>query len=335
MSDPNPTLQQAHRLIEDGQLAEARALLEPLIESGNASPDVLWLYLHAVEDPEVGKQVAAELAQQDPQYPGIQDVATEAGIVAAPAAATQPSTPATNVNEEAVDDEFGDLGEPEVDGDRRRVPFMVILLSVLIVILVILVLVNPFAQATSDGTDQTQVAEVPTESTSAIVDVTENPEDNIVPTVASELTPAEETPTAEPELMTVTEDIERSETEIPEASPESAEGDANPLAAQFLDFDLAENAIVQADTELGDTTVVRICGVPGPVAGAHITNALIVFASINDQVDSDAVGVSIVNCDTDTPFREIGVTKADLTALADGEISEDELGSRIRPIDAQ
>lgn len=332
MSDPNPTLQQAYQLIEDGELAEARALLAPIVESGNASPDVLWVYLHAVEDPETGKRIAAELAQKDPQYPGLEDITSEAGVGGM---AVETATRSTDAAVDGIDDEFGDLEDVDETEESRRIPFMVILLSVLIVILVILVLVNPFAQQEPPA-DQTRVADVPTDDAGVIVDVTEDSE--IVATVTTEAEITEEP-------LTVTSDAQddASPTEVPseseteEATAETDEPTAgsDPLVAQFSDFDLAQTPTVQTETELGDTLVVRICGFPGPVAGAHITNALIVFASINDEIEADAVGVSIVNCDTDTPFREIGVSKDDLTALASGEISEDELGSRIRPIDSR
>ncbi|MCU0512651.1 MAG: hypothetical protein MUE40_08770 [Anaerolineae bacterium] len=70
MSDLTATLNRIHALIEDGQLAEARTLLEPLLQSEASNPDVWWLSTHAAEDEAAGREALEQVLALEPDYPG-------------------------------------------------------------------------------------------------------------------------------------------------------------------------------------------------------------------------------------------------------------------------
>ena len=74
MGDTASTLNEAYQLIENGQPADARNLLKPLLESDSGNPDVWWLYIHAAEDAEDGRRALDKLVELSPNYPGLPDL---------------------------------------------------------------------------------------------------------------------------------------------------------------------------------------------------------------------------------------------------------------------
>lgn len=300
MSDSTATLQEAYELIELGKFAEAREILKPYVED-RPSPDVLWVYMHAVEDPDEGKRVLSQLNAIAPDYPGINKFNADLGFEVTE---TQP------ISDQQMLGSAGPSSEHELEdfadnGNDRRVPILAMLVSVIIVVAVILVLVNPFGNDSGEQPSTTQVAD-------NVAD------DSITPEVT-----VDPTPSLSAEATTVTS-----------SQSEDNEESLNPnsIEALFADFDLAPSeASFQEETELGNTIFVRLCSVPGPVAAAHIANAMNVFASMQ-EIDSDAVGVVIQNCDSETDLRYIAVSVSDLNAYANGEITEAEFNRLLRPV---
>jgi hypothetical protein len=62
-------LQRAYELVEAGQPAEARAILEPLLEAEPRNADAWWIYSYAVEDPATARNALKNVLSIDPDYP--------------------------------------------------------------------------------------------------------------------------------------------------------------------------------------------------------------------------------------------------------------------------
>lgn len=74
MSSPsiNSVLSQAYGLIEADQLADAVALLKPMLAEHPSNADAWWLYAHAVTDVDDARAALQTTLQLDPQYPEAQ-----------------------------------------------------------------------------------------------------------------------------------------------------------------------------------------------------------------------------------------------------------------------
>lgn len=78
MSDSNSAvLQRAYELIEAGQAAEARSLIESVLDSEQTNPDAWWIYAHAVDEPVRARQALDQVLDLDPQYPGASQLSDE------------------------------------------------------------------------------------------------------------------------------------------------------------------------------------------------------------------------------------------------------------------
>ena len=70
-------LQQAHELIERGELEAAQELLAPLLETDADDAALWWVYAHAVRDSDIGQAALRRVLELDPQYPGASELAQE------------------------------------------------------------------------------------------------------------------------------------------------------------------------------------------------------------------------------------------------------------------
>src|SRR5687768_13278994 len=84
MSDNAAILNEAYGLIDQGGLARARTVLQPLLESDSQNPDVWWLYTHAAEDENEGRRALERVLALDPQYPGATELGERLGVSTAP-----------------------------------------------------------------------------------------------------------------------------------------------------------------------------------------------------------------------------------------------------------
>src|SRR5690606_33000385 len=67
-------LAQAYELIESERLAEAEALLKPIVAAEPDNADAWWLYAHAVTDPGEARLALNNVLRIDPGYPGADDL---------------------------------------------------------------------------------------------------------------------------------------------------------------------------------------------------------------------------------------------------------------------
>jgi thioredoxin-like negative regulator of GroEL len=67
-------LEQAYELIEADKLAEAEAILKPILGREPDNVDAWWLYAHAVTDPETARMALNQVLNLDNNYEGAQEL---------------------------------------------------------------------------------------------------------------------------------------------------------------------------------------------------------------------------------------------------------------------
>ncbi len=71
-------LSRAYNLVEAGNYGEARAILEPILAANKNNADVWWIYAHAVDNPEAGRDALENVVRIDPRYPGASELLAQA-----------------------------------------------------------------------------------------------------------------------------------------------------------------------------------------------------------------------------------------------------------------
>lgn len=338
MSDAAQTFNEAYELIEQGNLATARQLLDDIRAENENDPDFWWLYAHAVEDEEAGQEALNRVRQLRPDYLGVDSLVQKAGI--SPPASLQslrpPPQSLPDLPTKDIDDEFSDFDDDEFDIDepssgRNRRNLMILagiaIVAIILAALFVPSLLNDDETATPILTTivvQPTVA-TPIQATAASIDSTEavDPtDDDIEPTVM---------PTDE---VTLTEDVADptdDDTEPTEAV-EPTDGDYADLAAQVSQFNVPDEGVDVGETLLGNTLLISTCSPPGPVATQSILGIITVLKgeTIGDEIE--AIGFRITNCSDDTVSRIIGVARADFDDFASDTITAQELQGLMRPI---
>ena len=232
-SSMDDTLKQAHELIEADELEQARALLEPLLESDPDNPDLWWVYAHAVEDAESGRNALAKVQELDPSYPGVVDLTERVeGAVTVDAAEFDDLMDGfddefddTDAAAAALDDDFDDIEEAETAQQSQSRRSIGRLAAVAIVILFLVVVAGILLNGNDDSSEEptpTSVVAAATE-TDGQVDSTEEPTEDVGSDSETEEPTEESEPTDEP-TEAPTEEAEPTEvtTEEPEPTDDSA-----------------------------------------------------------------------------------------------------------------
>lgn len=77
MSNAAQPLDDAYELIEKGDLEAARSLLVSIQADFEDNPDYWWIYAHAVDDAEAGRQALERVRSVAPDYPGLDALVAE------------------------------------------------------------------------------------------------------------------------------------------------------------------------------------------------------------------------------------------------------------------
>lgn len=116
-------LNQAYDLIEQDNLPEALSLLKPIVEAEPDNANAWWLYAHAVDDPQLGRDALQKVAELNPNYPGLESL-TEQIEVVKPAQESKPTlkklgndAPPASIPESLPDDELISSDELDFDED--------------------------------------------------------------------------------------------------------------------------------------------------------------------------------------------------------------------------
>lgn len=289
-------LSRAFQLIEDGQLEDAREIIQSVLADDEDNADAWWIYAHAVEDADEGRRALNRVADLDPKYPGLNDLMTyhldEAD------AASMPPESALDLGDDLFDglddeDEEDDDGyfddEPEkVEGGN---PWFRRLLIVAVILLLALVGFLVLNSGTTDETDDPPaVADDPAEPTQPVVFVPLEEDD-------------EDEPEATAEAQTVSD-----------------------LSEIFTSQVLAEDVLDVVETNLGVTQIVSVCSDPDESLRDTIQSALVAFSQNLGIVDAEteAVGVRVIDCASDEVWNTIGTPISVAADFADGEIDEAE-----------
>lgn len=327
------TLQDAFELIEQGQLEEARTLLEPLLKTESDNPAVWWIYAHAVDDPDEGHKALDRVIQLDPTYPGASDLKTQI---------TMSHAPATGDVDDWDDLDFEPDTEFAESANQRRSPIRFLVIAALVIVGVIaLFAILSSLFGTSEPTP-TAVAEVETEipTTNAQIIDTVEPTDEVSSTeenaTATDIPAVEETDEDDVTLTDTPTEIPA--TEIDEATPTLEPTDnpptdtveptaessfASSIAANLGEYEVAETDIEVRSTLLGETLVVNVCATPGPESSLILNGVMDVLVDSNSSLtdDIEAIAVSLIDCaNDDGQSRTIGVDRTVMQQLADEEI---------------
>jgi hypothetical protein len=299
------SLSRAYELIEADQLREARAILEPLIETDRDNPDVWWLYAHAVDDADDARVALTNVLRLAPEYPGagalMNDLERVYGTAAVPRSASADDR--LEEDEFDLDLEEGTVTETDASANQRRAVILRLLLVAATVVLIIVafLVLRPFLVADEPEEDPTPTAE----------ELVEEP--TFAPGIG--LLPEE---TDEPDLIEIELD-------------NGLEPQVVTTIIDALDgFELARGVGEFRDTNLGETLLFAVCSERGEGLRGTLAEIMPILAenALSVVDDIDAIGVELVDCDTDTVINVIAVNLEDAIAFSGGELTDTEFRSR-------
>lgn len=314
------TLHDAFNLIEDNQLEQARELLEPLLESDASNPAVWWVYAHAVDDPNEGREALNRVLNLDPTYPGASELQTQI----------------TRTESETVDDyddlefELNDDFAKPITTSRSPVRFGIMALVVILVVVGVFAILSGalggdpnVSQANTDIPPTDSVVQVVNTDTAepSITEATETTES--ITTVLPATEEATETnipPTETEELLPTETDIPPTNTSEPTPVEPSFTG---TLVAALEDYAIDESDVTVRTSSLGETLDVQTCALPGPQSSATLSGIMDILVENNAELpdDIEAVAVTLIDCDNaDSIARTIGVSREAVNMLESGEI---------------
>ena len=101
MADISQQLDRAYNLIQENELQQARNILRPYTDADIDNPDVWWLYAHATEDPQAGRDALQRVLDLNPDYPGARELMQQLEMQNEPLFAS-------NADDPFADDPFGE-----------------------------------------------------------------------------------------------------------------------------------------------------------------------------------------------------------------------------------
>lgn len=343
MANAAQQLQEAYQQIENGNLQEARQLLEEIRPQNENNPDFWWVYAHALEDESDGRNALSRVRQLAPNYPGLQDVEEQAGIRVAPSQIQPLQRLGSSPTDEVFDDlddldaEFDDLeDDEETSGDGLRNILVGVggFVVILVIIFIILAISGIFGGGGTPEPTKVVAQNTPqvanTEAATDAITATEEPSDE--PT--EELSTATVEPTTEEptELIPTATNTET----LPTNTPEPTEV-TDPFAALYeglAAFGVPDDGISYEATSLGNSLVVDTCANPGPTANNNIIGIMDVFAAANLEIpeDVEAITFNINNCDANTTTLILGVERDAFSSYLAGETSQSDLLQAIQRV---
>lgn len=318
-SNIETTLQDAFDLIEADQLEQARALLKPILETDKNNPDVWWIYAHAVNDPESARLALLKVISLDSNYPGAQALLTALEqqkisgqeLTDEELASEPPFVPVlpdslpdmsgshavTNKRSGATAIEEQDEidYEPESRSLLQQPIIYIPLLILLIVAALVVVVLRPFQNTSPDVATQTA---------------------NSVAPISTEVS------------VTVPEEINGSAGSVSE----------DILIRAVIDgmsgFTFPDSPVQIVRTSLGSTLVVSVCTKAGLELRTDLPRAMLaIVQATNDFIGQfDAIAARMVDCDSNTELRTIGVMGSDVSDFVAGTLDQAQFEARWVPI---
>lgn len=325
-------LARAYDLVEAGDLEEARALLESILDGDSENADAWWIYAHAVTDPEAGRKALENVLNIDPNYPGAAELFAQAEELSPPKPKITPLAPDTMPEPPGIlpEDEIAppktaapkatQRKTPPPPPPQRRSPFPVLaVVAIIVIALVLLVLLLQNTGAPLATATPTTVAEAIVTSTEAgAVLATEEPTEAIPPTEAAptEVIPTEVPPTAV-EAMT----------------SEAASIDYAAIEAAMSEFSLAESGVGVVDTSFGSTLVVSVCTTQGRAMRTLLPQVMNALAKQSPALGSDisAIGTRMLDCTENATLITVATDLASAQSYAGGGLTDGEFAAAWKP----
>jgi hypothetical protein len=350
----------------------AHAVNEPDIARG-ALQNVLRIDPNYPEANSLLTMLEQEVASGAPQVsltqPPLRTIKPLGSAVSTPAPAVQTADEEVPDFSSEGDMDFDDKLPDGGEEPKRKFPIPMPILAVAAVIgviicgLILAALLNPPTPPPTD-TPETSVAMTTDEVVETIEgqSVSETPEGNSEPTVESQETaPAAEgqtaptaagddptAPTQEGSVdVTSTPEDSRTDTEGEIPTPEDAAAPAETDTAAEVatagvnerliealgDYTLPVEPFETITTDLGTTFIATICSTPEELRTTAI-GAMNVIANNGRLLNNvDAVGVRIVDCETNTTLRAIAVEMKDALDFSMGTLNENDFQSQWQPIE--
>jgi tetratricopeptide (TPR) repeat protein len=303
-SRQDEALVRAFELIEEERLAEARELVQSVLDDDSQNADAWWIYAHAVEDRADARRALNKVAEIDPNYDGLQELLTyyDDDVI-------DPSDGLDTLDDDFdfVDEGYDQITEqpfiaehPENPWPRRIVIITVILLLAFVGYLIL-------NSARRDGTEEpTQVAVMPTNESVILL-----PEDEIDQTsdIPEEI---------QEEIQIESEEL--TEENFEESLPVSE------LSLILGDYSLANDEFVFLDTVLGTTQTINLCNDNRESLRDTIQNTLMAFSNNLGliELDTQSIAIRILDCNEQETLSFIGVSMENVTLYEAGEITDQE-----------
>jgi tetratricopeptide (TPR) repeat protein len=308
MTNPrhDEALVRAFELIEEGHLADARDLIQSVLDDDEQNADAWWIYAHAVEDRTDAIRALNKVADIDPEYDGLsellahynQDVPAELEEYY-----SVDDDPADSLDTFDDDFDFDNVDvepvteQPIIAEPQEKVwPRRIVILTVIL----LLVMVGYLIWNSSRSKDEPVIAGVPTEDTMILL-----PDEN---------EPVEETT---PEII----DIDA----IPEESFDESLS-TSEISLILGDYQLANEEFVFVESGLGQTQTINLCQDQNESLRDTILNTLMAFSSNLGliELDTQAIAIRILECETQEVLSFIGVSVDNVNLYDSGEISDAE-----------
>lgn len=357
MSDASePTLTRAYELIEEDRLAEAEALLTPIVEREPDNVDAWWLYAHAVSDPETARMALNQVLRLDSSYEGAQELMDQL-VTVYPATAVQDAQPVTStpmmppptlpnlpededmespdflldmeaasvpvressgLDEDFSLDEVSDEDELPERRSRGRLPLIILGALLVVALITLIAVLNPFGSDTADTTPTAEVQQVavPSPTTDTA---------GIAATDAEDAEPVMATPT--PETADAAAPTTTEATEAEETGPVSE--DEATVTEALSEFEVVEGTINTTETSLGSTLLVGVCTGSGAAMRDTLDQVMDALAGVSASTEAEAIGTILIDCENGTStLRVIAVSAEDAAAYAAGELNEQDFQAR-------
>ncbi len=352
MSDAtNQALSEAYELIEADRLTEAEEILKPILADEPDNADAWWLYSYAVTDVETARMALNTVLKLDSKYPGAAELLqtlegkypthTSAKSDIRKLASQPPSLPDLPEDEDMEPVvNYLDDSEPILARNRQtkteipvqkpvqkssRLPIYagLALLVILIIALLLLTSRQPGQDTTLTPTaEQQQVA-----SGTLPVDQLSTQETSSTEEASSteESASTQEASSTQEAALTEEATVSPLEADVTPVSDTAA----NSVGGALADFTLAADGIGTLETQLGTTLVAGVCTGSGQQMRDTLAGSMSALSAVADTISgSEAIGVRLVNCDTNEVLRVIAVPISEAASFAAGQSDEETYQSK-------
>lgn len=330
-------LSRAFELVEAGQYDDARAILDPILAANPNNADAWWVYAHAVMTPEDGRMALENVFRIDPHYPGAVELLEQARELSPTKTAATPVPPPGTIPEAGHPEP--DFLEPDMDdtqdtpslrqaqtraeqpvAPKRGSALPILLVAVIAAVIVIGLLVLP-------GLNTPPASSTPTTDSSVVSAPTDIPSSSVTEESTETFPVSSATEEAEPTARaTITPTIEG-------ATAEAVAANYPAVSEALAAFPLAQAGIAEVQSTLGNTLQANICSAPGRemrMLLPQVMNALAAQApSLPETVQ--AIGVSLVNCDTNAPMLTVAAEMVAAQNFAQGDLSAGDFAASWEP----